>query len=325
MKATKPIRRAGFTGLIAAIAALTLVAVALAAPGPAWTSLAPVPAPTEGMQVGVVGNTIVAAYGFSSGDNNLTRLYDIASDTWSAGAPAPLPVRSEGAAATHGGNLYAVGGRPAFLVGSRLERYTVATDTWTTLSPMPTPRSGLAAAVVGDALYAIGGRAGTAPCSGGPTAAVERYDIASDTWTAVAPLPAPRSDIAAIDHGGRIFVFGGCSPFAPLNTVSIYDPTTDSWSAGAPMPRARAALYQVGIKGNQIYVMGGVTSTVLDRATVDVYNVTTNSWTTLPPSANMLDPRGEMGVVSHGGRIYTVGGAHPAFGSSSASNEVLKP
>ncbi len=326
MKVTKPFRRAGFTLAGAAIAALTLVVVAMAAPGPTWTSLAPVPNATEGMQSGVVGDKIVAAYGYSSGDTNLTRIYDIASNTWSAGAPAPLPVRSEGAAVTHGGNLYAIGGRGAPPVGSRLERYAVATDTWATLSLMPTARAGLGAAVKGDAIFAIGGRTSGSPCSGGALNNVERYDIASDTWTAVTPLPSALSDVAAIEHGGRIFVFGGCTNTGTLvSTVSIYDPMTDSWSPGAPMPRDRAALYQVGKKGNQIYVMGGVTTTVLDRATVDVYDVTTDSWTTLPASANMPDPRGEMGVVSHGGRIYTVGGAHPAFGTSSATNDVLKP
>jgi hypothetical protein len=31
------------------------------------------------------------------------------------------------------------------------------------------------------------------------------------------------------------------------------------------------------------------------------------------------------GVVSHGGRIYPVGGALPAFGNSTDQNEVFKP
>jgi len=32
-----------------------------------------------------------------------------------------------------------------------------------------------------------------------------------------------------------------------------------------------------------------------------------------------------MGVASHGGRIYTVGGGLPAFGASTNQNEVFKP
>jgi hypothetical protein len=39
----------------------------------------------------------------------------------------------------------------------------------------------------------------------------------------------------------------------------------------------------------------------------------------------MLTARAEMGVASRGGRIYTVGGALPAFGASSDANEAFKP
>ena len=147
-----------------------------------WSTLAPVPAPTEGMQVGAVGNQIVAAYGYSGGDTNLTRIYDIDNDSWTFATPGPLPTRSEGAAATHGGNLYAIGGRSAGPL-SDLDRYTPATDTWVSLANMPTARRGLGAAVVGNALYAIGGSTGAAPCSGSPLATVERYDIDTDTWS----------------------------------------------------------------------------------------------------------------------------------------------
>jgi hypothetical protein len=39
----------------------------------------------------------------------------------------------------------------------------------------------------------------------------------------------------------------------------------------------------------------------------------------------MLHPRGEMGVASHGGRIYTVGGSLPAYGNSVDTNDVFTP
>src|SRR5215472_4591822 len=80
-----------------------------------WTALAPVPSPTEGMTVGGVGQVIVGAYGFSSAlaaNTNQTRLHNISSNTWSAGATAPLPARSDAAygETTHGGFLYVIGG-----------------------------------------------------------------------------------------------------------------------------------------------------------------------------------------------------------------------
>src|SRR2546428_5862789 len=110
-----------------------------------WTELAPVPAPTEGMTVGGVGKVIITAYGASStGDTNLTRLYDITTDSWSLGSPAPLPARSEAAYgdATHAGFLYVIGGGKSGGVLSDLPRYDPVTDSWTTLASMPTAPPG---------------------------------------------------------------------------------------------------------------------------------------------------------------------------------------
>jgi N-acetylneuraminic acid mutarotase len=318
MLARNLLRRVRTTVLVGVLAALGVVSAA-SAQG-TWTALAPVPAPTEGMQVGQIGNDIIAAYGFSGVDTNLTRIYDIDSDSWSIGSAAPLPNRSEGAAATHAGNLYALGGRSATVLADN-DRYTPATDTWVSLASMPTPRAGLGAAVVGNSIYAIGGRTGTTPCSGTPLATVERYDIASNTWTAVAPLPTARSDLAAIDHGGKIYAFGGCmGSFAATNLVDVYNPTTNTWStAPADMPTPRSSFYGVGKKGNEIYAIGGQDNFV-QLAVNEVYNVAKNTWSTDTP---MPSPRAEMGVVSHGGRIYTVGGGF--FGSSSNLNLVFKP
>lgn len=317
MQSARLLRRLTIS-IMGTIAALAVVSVA-AALG-TWSALAPVPAPTEGMQVGVVGNQIVAAYGFSGGDTNLTRIYDIDSDSWSFATPGPLPTRSEGAAATHGGHLYAVGGRSGGPL-SDLDRYTAATDTWVSLADMPTARRGLGAAVVGNALYAIGGSTGTAPCGGSPLAMVERYDIDTDTWSTRAPLPSPRSDLAAVAHGGKIYVFGGClGTFAAINNVDVYDPVTDTWStAPADMPTARSSMYGAGAKGNRIYVIGGQDGFV-QLTTNEFYTVPADTWSADAP---MPSPRAEMGVVSHGGRIYTVGGG--LFGASSDLNLVFKP
>jgi kelch-like protein 8 len=300
------------------IAALTVVSVASALG--TWSVLAPVPAPTEGTQVGAVGNQIVAAYGFSGGDTNLTRIYDIDSDSWSFATPGPLPTRSEGAAATHGGHLYAVGGRSGGPLND-LDRYTPATDTWVSLANMPTARRGLGAAVVGNALYAIGGSTGTTPCSGSPLATVERYDIDTDTWSTSAPLPSPRSDLAAVAHGGKIYVVGGCrGTLAAINIVDVYDPVTDTWStAPADMPTARSSMYGAAAKGNRIYVIGGQNGGV-QLTTNEFYTVPADTWSADAP---MPSPRAEMGVVSHGGRIYTVGGG--LLGVSSDLNLVFKP
>lgn len=306
---------------------LTMALAAVAAPAAyaqgTWTSLAPLPAPAEGMTVGGVGEVIIGAYGYSFGDSNATRLYNINTNTWIAGAPAPLPVRSEEAYGdtTHGGLFYVIGGRSAGVLNN-LERYSPVTNTWTTLTPMPTARAASAAAVVGNAIFVIGGRtSGGGPCTGGPLATVERYDIDTDTWSTAASLPSPRSDLAAAEQGGKIYVFGGCNVTGFLADVDVYDPVTDTWStAPADMPTARASLV-AGKVGNRIYAIGGWAGGPA-LGVNEVYNVAKDSWSADTP---MTTPRGEAGSYSHGGRIYVVGGAQPAFGASVAANEVFKP
>src|SRR5258707_2551742 len=208
-----------------------------------WTPLASVsPSATEGMTVGGVGQVIVGAYGFSAslaGNTNQTRLYNINTDSWSTGAPAPLPARAEAAygETTHGGFLYVIGGGNSGVALSDLQRYDPVLDAWTPLSPMNAARAGAAAAVIDDGIYVIGGRQSTGgPCSGGPyLTTVEKYDIDTNTWSPVAPLLNARSDLAAVAHGGKIYVFGGCSDTGVTKEVDMYDPQTDTWSRLAIM------------------------------------------------------------------------------------------
>jgi len=282
------------------------------------------------MTVGGAGQVIVGAYGFSStlaANTNQTQLYNISSNTWSAGAAAPLPVRSDAAygETTHGGFLYVIGGGNGTAL-SDVERYDPVLDSWTTLAPMPTARAGAVAAVIDNGIFVIGGRLSTSgPCSGGPyVGTVEKYDIDTNTWTTVAPLPNPRSDLAAVAHGGKIFVFGGGTgtPSAPsvTNEVDMYDPQTNTWTTLAPMPTARASLV-AGHSGNLVFAMGGTNGASALNVN-EVYDISGNSWSTNIP---MPTARQEAGVHSHGGRVYVVGGSTPAFGSSSNANEVFKP
>src|SRR2546422_740905 len=259
------------TSWCAAIAVLlTLNWASVARAQGTWTPLdpvscpSPVPCATEGMSVGGVGQVIIAAHGFSLIDTNLTRLYNISSNSWSLGAPAPLPFSSEQAygETTHGGFLYVIGGRAGALPLSDLRRYDPVTNTWATLAPMPTARTGAAAAIQDDAIFVIWGRTATAgPCNGGPLSVVERYDIDTNTWSPVAPLPGPpSSDLAAVSHGGKIFVFGGCSGlFAVTGAVDMYDAQTNTWTTGlATMPTPRSSLV-AGKVGDTVFAIGGST------------------------------------------------------------------
>src|SRR5260370_23789591 len=117
-------RRKWFLAIVAGALGTLTAGQAAHAQG-TWTTLAPVsPSATEGMTVGGVGQIIVGAYGFSGGYTNQTRLYNINTDSWSAGAAAPVPARAGAASGetTHGGFLYVIGGGDATSVLYQLQR-----------------------------------------------------------------------------------------------------------------------------------------------------------------------------------------------------------
>ena len=324
-------RRKWFLAIVAGALGTFTAAQAAYAQGGTWTPLANVsPSATEGMAVGGIGQVIVGAYGFSAslpGNTNQTRLYNINTDSWSTGALAPMPARAEAASGetTHGGFLYVIGGGNSGVALPNLERYDPVLDAWTTLAPMNAARAGAAAAVIDDGIFVIGGRQSTnGPCSGGPyLQTVEKYDIDTNTWSPVAQLPTPRSDLAAVAHGGKIFIFGGCSSTGVTGEVDMYDPQTNTWTTTGLMPMSTArASFVAGHSGGKVYAIGGTIDGVSLSNANEVYDIASNSWSN---NTAMTAARQEAGVNSHGGRIYVVGGATPAYGTSTAANEAFKP
>ena len=101
-----------------------------------------------------------------------------------------------------------------------------------------TARTEGAAAVLDGRIYLVGGY----QADGRTIGAFERYDPATDRWTALAPLPEGRNhpSLAALD--GRLYAIGGYDPSGrPTNTVWSYEPTGDLWRAASPLPLPRAA------------------------------------------------------------------------------------
>ena len=124
------------------------------------------------------------------------------------------------------GAIYAIGGVDG--AGNALtsvERLDPGTNVWAAVASMPTARLGLAACVVGDKIYAIGGE----NSNGVPFATVEVFSTISRTWNSVA-LPSlihARTRLAAsAGPGGLIYAIGGLSSTSrtrrpPTSTAGI--------------------------------------------------------------------------------------------------------
>jgi N-acetylneuraminic acid mutarotase len=117
---------------------------------------------------------------------------------------------------------------------------------------MPTPRAHLAVVTDGVFVYAIGGD--TTQTNSGAVATMERYDPATNAWSALAPMPSPGSFIAAGVLNGAIVVAGSGS--ANSSATDVYDILGNTWRSAPPMPGGRA-LAAAGVANGGLYLVGG--------------------------------------------------------------------
>lgn len=218
--------------------------------------------------------------------------------SWTRGVALRTPRSAHAVVATPDG-IYALAGTGGDGQPVReMERFDG--KAWTAAGPIP--GEGLnapAAAVVGDALYLIGGFGTTTNL---PTQAVHRYDLKKRTWSEAARLPAPRGGHAAVVLSGRIHVLGGGNSESTIDDHSVYDPGSNSWSERARLPRRMGSPAVVAQDG-KLYSVGG-RSGPEDFGDVYVYDPAADSWSAGPRIA----PRGTGGAAVLGGAIYYFGG-----------------
>lgn len=194
---------------------------------------------------------------------------------------------------------------------------------WTLGSPMPTPRTEIAATLMDDKIYVVGGKTKTEL-----TDVVEIYDPSSDGWNKGSPLPFPIDHTGLDAYGGKMYLVGGFiepdeGPHRrATNSLFIYDPVTDKWEEGEPMPTARAGLTAKFIDGI-LYAIGGSTGDNEGQVGLnEAYNPKTNTWTEKAPM-----PTGRHHVTSQlvDGKLYVIGGRETDVPSSVDTNEMYDP
>jgi len=115
--------------------------------------------------------------------------------------------------------------------------------TWTPKASMPTARYGLAAGVVNNIFYAVGGFNNEI---GRPMeTTVEAYDSVANAWTTKAPMPTGRVLSAAGVVYDRLYVLGGTDFNGSLfATVEAYNPANNSWVGPRCQHRGMARLWR---------------------------------------------------------------------------------
>lgn len=245
-------------------------------------------------------------------------------------APAGLKARFEGQSILYNRKIYVFTGFKAGIdIESTNEVFNPATGTWSYLANFPLSvletnptQAGVThngCVLVGDSIWFIGGRTGDNP--GPETSEVWIYDIAANTFYPGPSLPLGLAGGGAVAVGRTIHVVGGFT-IACGGDQDVYHLTLDidnwrnngeTWlNERSPMPRKRNHFSIAHLKG-KIYLFGGQTGHDCgggqDVAYNDVYDVASDSWSTIP---DMPSTRSHMepSTFVMDGLIY-VGGGEP--------------
>jgi hypothetical protein len=289
-----------------------------------WATRAPMPTARGKFATAVVSGVLYALGGEIAFQTPITTVeaYTPGNNRWTTKTPLPA-ARSHLNAGVIGGVLYAAGGLDASgQPTATLFAYDAGTDTWTSKASMPTAGACGASGVIDNRLYVF-----TTDCSEGALGAdpaFQRYDPASDSWTALT-LPTWGHFLPAGGAvGAKFYLAGGLFETTDGignvgQNVEAYDPATDTWTtkAKAPFPNYQEA---GAVLNGLLYVVGGGEGTGVFLGTLDVYNPRTDTWRTLN---DMPTARGFLGAAALGGKLYALGGL--TDDGFVATNEVYTP
>lgn len=187
---------------------------------------------------------------------------------------------------------------------------------WETRAPLPEPRHHPNLVGHEGYVYGIGGfRAG----DGGIWEMIAnntRYELASDEWVEMTPMPVPYAETCAVSMGGLIHVATGRQPNGASNANwpdhgdrgehFAYDPQTNSWTRHAPNPNARNSAAGAVLNG-LFHVVGGRRVNAGNETHHEAYDPATDRWETRAPL-----PQGQGGLAAAvaGGKLYAFGGEY---------------
>jgi N-acetylneuraminic acid mutarotase len=224
-------------------------------------------------------------------------------------ASTPLP-RFGGFAVVRHGLVHFMGGivelnpLPKTAPNFSVDILDPATGTWSAGPAMPSdaPMNHMAAAVLNDAVYLVGGY------DSATIATTAAYVLDDAGWHRIADAPVARQGAAAQVLGGKIYVAGGgTDETTPIADLYVYDPASNTWTAGPAMPTARSHVASCVLDGKMIVAGGfqGPLSNVETLAVVEEFDPGAGTWTRLP---DLPTARGAPGAAVLGETCFVAGG-----------------
>ncbi len=192
------------------------------------------------------GRVVLAGGDIGGGGSTAVETFDPATNSWAASGELATSRTGHAAALLASGRILVAGGQvPLMIASATTELFDPDLGSAVPGAPMLKARVGFTLVARGDDIVAVGG---TTPQGG--TSTVEAYDIATEVWSEIAPLPYPLTDqlVVALD-GGRILA----PPGGPSGALLL---AGGAWlAAGEAEPRHRAIGFS--IPGGLAVVAGG--------------------------------------------------------------------
>ncbi len=236
------------------------------------------------------------------------------SETWQKVLAENEPLeRHENAFVKSGGKFYLLGGRGI----KPVEIFDPATNTWSEGKAIPIEISHFQAVAYNGLIYVMGGLTGSWPCET-PISHIYLYDPLLDLWSVGPAIPANRQRGAAgvAVYNDKIYlvcgiVNGHTSGWVPW--LDEFDPATNTWKKLGDAPRARDH-FQAAVANDKIVVAGGRKSGFEGKGfeatipEVDIYDLKTGKWSTLPSSGNIPTQRAGCTATVLGDEVVVIGG-----------------
>jgi hypothetical protein len=170
---------------------------------------------------------------------------------------------------------------------------------WAEQPPYPIVTSGQAVASQGGNVYSFGGIANNVAIAN-----AYKYTPATNTWTPIAPLPAPRGWFSGATDGTYIYLLGGVDQnFNTTATLWRYDPVSNSYNTSLPSYTIPTYFHASAYLNGKIYRIAG--AAIGTDFHVEVYDIATNTWSM---AANYPFANHNLMAVALGSYIYAGGG-----------------
>ncbi len=215
------------------------------------------------------------------------------------------------------GQFYLLGGRGEHPV----DIFDPATGTWRQGAYPPVEMHHFQAVRIEDEIWVMGAFTGEYPDEK-PLEHIYIYNTAGDQWRRGDPIPSDRlrGSAGVAVYRERIYLVGGVTDLHHpeiTRMVDRYDPKTGRWKKLSDAPRNRGH-FHAGICNGIIYAAGGSSPSGSpgDKSgklisEVDVYDIESGKWKSLPSYQNLPTPRAACATVDIMDHIMVIGGESP--------------